>query len=104
MILSASVVLYRSSLGGKKRSPILLLFFNDRMVQHIRFSLSGYLLGVALHPVLQLLGDVLVPPLRQVCNNDTWVEGTRVGPHPKLLNRFLLKVQETYIVVLIIEM
>lgn len=59
------------------------------------------ILCVELHPVLQLLGDVLVPPLSQVGDNDAGVEGARVGPHPQLLDSLLLEVQETYVVILL---
>lgn len=58
------------------------------------------LLCVDLHPVLQLPSDVLVPPLSQVGDDDSWVEGARVSPHPQLLDGLLLEVQETYIVIL----
>lgn len=59
------------------------------------------LLRVELHPVLQLLRDVLVPPLSQVCHNDSWVEGACVGSHAQLLDGLLLKVKETYVVILV---
>lgn len=67
------------------------------------FALSccgSNLLDVKLHPVFQLLGDVLVLPLGQVGDDDSWVEGTRVGPHAELLDGLLLEVQKTYIVIL----
>ena len=51
--------------------------------------------------MLQLPGDVLVPPLCQVGDDDPGVEGARVGPHPQLLDRVLLEVQETYVVILL---
>lgn len=49
-------------------------------------STVNSLLRVELHPVLQLLCDVLVLPLSQVSDDDSRVEGACVGPHPKLLN------------------
>lgn len=58
-------------------------------------------LCVELHPVLQLPGDVLAPPLSQVGDDDSGVEGARVGSHPQLLDSLLLEVQETYIVILL---
>lgn len=51
--------------------------------------------------MLQLLRDVLVPPLSQVCHNDSWVEGACVGSHAQLLDGLLLKVKETYVVILL---
>lgn len=60
-----------------------------------------HILCVKLHPVLQLLRDVLVPPLSQVGDDDPRVEGACVGPHPQLLDSFLLEVQEAYIVILL---
>lgn len=62
---------------------------------------NSNILCVELHPVLQLLGDVLVPPLCQVCDDDSRVEGACVGSHPQLSDSLLLKVQETYIVILL---
>lgn len=64
-------------------------------------SSGSRLLRVELHPVLQLLRDVLVPPLSQVCHNDSWVEGACVGSHAQLLDGLLLKVKETYVVILL---
>lgn len=51
-------------------------------------------LGVELHPVLQLLGDVLTFPLSQVGDDDPRVEAARVGSHPQLLDSLLFEVQE----------
>lgn len=59
------------------------------------------LLCVKLHPVLQLLGDVLVPPLSEVGEDDARIKGACVSPHPQLPDSLLLEVQETYVVILI---
>lgn len=63
---------------------------------------SGDLLHVKLHPVLQLLRDVLLLPLSQVCHNDSWVEGACVGFHGQLLDGLLLKVKEAHVVILLV--
>lgn len=79
MILSASELLYRSSLKKQKQmskqkdSTSLSLIHPLPCVSDV--------LCVQLHPVLQLLGDVLVPPLRQVGDDDPGVEGACVSPH-----------------------
>lgn len=66
-------------------------------------SCGNHLLYIELHPVLQLLRDILVLPLCQVCHNDSWVEGARVGSHAQLLDGLLLKVEEAYVVILLVE-
>lgn len=65
-------------------------------------SSGGHILHVELHPVLQLLRDVLVLPLSQVRHNDSGVEGARVGFHAQLLDGFLLKVKEAHVVILLV--
>lgn len=65
-----------------------------------RFTRTRNILCVQLHPVLQLLSDVLVLPLSQIGNDDTRVKATRVGSHPQLLNRLFLEIQETYVIIL----
>lgn len=67
------------------------------------FTSVSNILCVQLHPVLQLAGDILVLPLSQVGDDDSGVEGACVGSHPQLLDGLLLKVQETYIVILLKE-
>lgn len=59
------------------------------------------ILCVKFHPVLQLLSDVLIPPLSQVGDDDSRVEGACVDSHPELLDSLLLEVQETYIGILL---
>lgn len=73
-------------------------YFSLKQPQAIR-----NILCVQLHPVLQLLSDVLVLPLGQVGDDDTGVKATRVGSHPQLLNNLFLEVQETYIIILLGE-
>ena len=50
--------------------------------------------------MLQLAGDVLRPPLSEVRYDHPGVEGARLGPHPQLLDGFLLEVQEADVVIL----
>lgn len=90
----------------KKKSQFLLsvvwVFSRDDCLifAHLFNSMSN-VLCVQFHPVLQLLGDVLVPPLSQVGDDDPRVKGACVGPHPQLLDSLLLEVQETYIIILL---
>lgn len=75
--------------------------FNPHKPGSLKTSDVSDLLHVELHPVLQLLRDVLVFPLSQVGHNDSGVEGARVGSHAQLLDSLLLEVKETYVVVLL---
>lgn len=61
----------------------------------------SHLLCVELHPVLQLLGDVLVLPFSQVGNEDPGIERASGGSHPQLLNSFLLEIQEANVIILL---
>lgn len=70
-------------------------------MEHHRFTRTRNLLRVQLHPVLQLLSDVLVLPLGQIGDDDSRVKATRVGSHPQLFNRLFLEIQETYIIILL---
>lgn len=63
-------------------------------------SRGSHLLDVELHPVLQLLCDILVLPLGQVCHDDSWVEGARVGLHAQRLDGLLLEVKEAHVFIL----
>lgn len=74
--------------------------FQKDMEPH-RFTGTRNILRVQLHPVLQLLSDVLVLPLGQIGDDDTRVKATRVGSHPQLFNRLFFEIQETYIIILL---
>lgn len=75
----------------------------DHRLARLGVSSGSRLLCVELHPVLQLLRDVLVLPLGQVCHDDSWVEGARVGFHAQRLDGFLLKVKEAHVFILLVE-
>lgn len=68
-----------------------------------RLTRTRNILRVQLHPVLQLLSDVLVLPLGQIGDDDSRVKATRVGSHPQLFNRLFLEIQETYIIILLFK-
>lgn len=96
MTLSASVLLYRSSLSQQDIEHV-----NKNTISASNSPTVRNIPCVQLHPVLQLLSDVLVLPLGQVGDDDTGVKATRVGSHPQLLNSLFLEVQETYIIILL---
>lgn len=111
--LSARVLLYRSSLM-KPKKPTILQFFpigiKQKKIPIICVFLAGRgdlftkvsnVLCVKFHPVLQLPSDVLIPPLSQVGDDDSRVEGACVGSHPQLLDSLLLEIQETDIGILL---
>lgn len=115
-MLSARVLLYRSSLRKRKQcglketkkstglnlcSVIYIKTFFICLKSTHHFTCLSHLPCIELHPVLQLPGDVLVLPFSQVGDEDPGVEGTSVGSHPQLLNSFFLKVQEAYVVILV---
>lgn len=78
------------------------IFFLCLKSIHYCASLS-HLLCVELHPVLQLLGDVLVLPFSQVGNEDPGIERASVGSHPQLLDSFFLEIQEANVIILLTE-
>lgn len=101
MMLSASVLLYRSSLRKQEMTtnyPYPVMIYSDCL------NFNSIMINaqcVELHPLLQLPGDVLILPLSQVGDDDSRVEGACVSPHPQLLDGLLLEVQESYIVILL---
>ena len=87
--------------NGEKKIQIFAFSRDDCLIFTHLFNSVSNVLFVQFHPVLQLLGDVLVPPLSQVGNDDPGVKGACVGSHPQLLDSLLLEVQKTYIIILL---
>lgn len=52
---------------------------------------------VLLHPFLQLFGDLLFLPFRQICHKNSRVEGAVSGVNAQVFNFLFTVVQETHV-------